>query len=194
CGSVRFFTLKRVTYVWEEEGERFRQLGGLDGGTELTNDVILSSRGLTTQQAEERYFLHGPNKIRIGVKSVFELLFLEVLNPFYIFQLFAVALWFSDQYVVYASAIVLLSAWGISSTILLTRRNQRALKSMVLVSDTVEVQRPGVGGACALETVPADALVPGDVIAIPSHGCQLHCDAVMLTGSCIVDEGMLTGE
>jgi len=41
---------------------------------------------------------------------------------------------------------------------------------------------------------PTRALVPGDIIEIPSSGCTLQCDAVLLSGNCILDESMLTGE
>ena len=37
-------------------------------------------------------------------------------------------------------------------------------------------------------------LVPGDVIIIPAGGCVMSCDAVLLLGTAIVDESMLTGE
>lgn len=37
-------------------------------------------------------------------------------------------------------------------------------------------------------------LVPGDVLEIPSGGCVMLCDAVLLTGNCIVNEAMLTGK
>lgn len=43
-------------------------------------------------------------------------------------------------------------------------------------------------------TVPAEQLVPGDILVIPSHGCLMPCDAVLLTGNCILNESMLTGE
>ena len=35
--------------------------------------------------------------------------------------------------------------------------------------------------------------MPGDVIEIPRHGCTMQCDAVLLSGNCIVNESMLTG-
>lgn len=43
------------------------------------------------------------------------------------------------------------------------------------------------------ETISTDLLVPGDILEIPSHGCIMHCDAVLLTGNCILNESMLTG-
>lgn len=41
--------------------------------------------------------------------------------------------------------------------------------------------------------VPTHYLVPGDIIEIPSAGCTMQCDAVLLSGNCILDESMLTG-
>lgn len=43
------------------------------------------------------------------------------------------------------------------------------------------------------EEVDSEQLVPGDLIVIPAHGCTMHVDAVLLHGSCIVNESMLTG-
>ena len=37
-------------------------------------------------------------------------------------------------------------------------------------------------------------LVPGDVILIPETTSTMPCDAVLLNGTCIVNESMLTGE
>jgi len=39
----------------------------------------------------------------------------------------------------------------------------------------------------------SDALVPGDVIVVPDN-CIMPCDMVLLSGQCIVNESMLTGE
>lgn len=44
------------------------------------------------------------------------------------------------------------------------------------------------------EDIPSDDLVPGDVIEIPHHGCVMQCDAVLISGNCIVNESTLTGE
>lgn len=49
---------------------------------------------------------------------------------------------------------------------------------------------------CCTETEEALStdLVPGDVIVIPSNGIIMPCDAVLVCGTCIVNESMLTGD
>ena len=44
--------------------------------------------------------------------------------------------------------------------------------------------------------VPTDQLLPNDVCAVPcaSTGCALPADMVLVGGSCVVNEAMLTGE
>ena len=62
---------------------------------------------------------------------------------------------------------------------------------MVKTHLTVHVSR----GGDDFEEVATEYLVPGDVIAIPSnHETTMACDAVLLNGTCVVNESMLTGE
>ncbi|XP_050301923.1 polyamine-transporting ATPase 13A3-like isoform X2 [Anthonomus grandis grandis] len=118
------------------------------------------------------------------------LLVLEALTPFYIFQLFSLLVWLCEQYYYYAVAIVIMSVVGISTSIIQTRKNQQNLKGTINFTSTVMICRPND----VHEEIPTTQLVPGDVILIPPHGCEMQCDAVLLSGSCIVNESMLTGE
>ena len=49
-------------------------------------------------------------------------------------------------------------------------------------------------GELTFEEIAFDDLVPGDVLEIPKQGCQILVDAVLISGNCIVNEAMLTGE
>jgi cation transport ATPase len=42
--------------------------------------------------------------------------------------------------------------------------------------------------------VSSEDLVPGDILEIPRRGCIMQCDAVLISGNCIVNESMLTGQ
>jgi cation-transporting ATPase 13A3/4/5 len=68
-------------------------------------------------------------------------------------------------------------------------QNQQSLRDTVQSHDVITVWR----GADKYVELATTQLVPGDVIIIPPHGCDMHCDAVLLSGTCIVNESMLTG-
>ena len=69
-----------------------------------------------------RQLIFGPNDIIVPNHSIGYLLVMEVLNPFYIFQVASVILWTSDEYYYYAAAIVLMSVSGIVSSVYQTKQ------------------------------------------------------------------------
>ncbi|XP_066597773.1 polyamine-transporting ATPase 13A3 isoform X2 [Prorops nasuta] len=188
--SILIFTCKKLTYVWDVERSEFLKLRGLDTGV-LTSSLH-QMQGLSPQEQYMRRSVYGNNEIVIPVKSIFALLCLEVLNPFYVFQLFSFALWVADDYYYYAMVILGMSSVGIIMAVFQTRKNQLNLRSTVYSTDVATVMRDRSSGKTS--AVPAEHLVPGDILVIPSHGCLMPCDAVLLTGNCIINESMLTGE
>uniref|UniRef100_A0A9J2P2L3 Cation-transporting P-type ATPase N-terminal domain-containing protein n=1 Tax=Ascaris lumbricoides TaxID=6252 RepID=A0A9J2P2L3_ASCLU len=150
----------------------------------------LAENGLSDAEVKKRMLTYGKNVIEVKLKPILVLLFKEVISPFYIFQIFSVSVWFSDNYELYASIIVLMSVMSITIDVFHTRKQEINLRSMVHSSDTVQVIRNGG----QLKVVLSEQLVPGDVIVIPSHGCTMQCDAVLMNGTVIVNESMLTGE
>lgn len=69
-----------------------------------------------------RRLLYGANDMEIRVQSVVELVLLELLNPFYVFQIFSLGVWFSEGYYYYTIAIIIMSTFGITFTVRQTRR------------------------------------------------------------------------
>nr|XP_053627607.1 polyamine-transporting ATPase 13A3-like [Cherax quadricarinatus] len=105
-------------------------------------------------------------------------------------KLFSVCLWYSDEYVWYATVIVVTSVVSLISEVYQMHRNQVALSRTIQTADTVQVVRDND----QVDTIPSEHLVPGDLMMIPPQGCMMQCDAVLLKGNCIVNESMLTGE
>lgn len=83
-----------------------------------------------------------------------------------------------------------MTAFGIFMSIRQTLKNQRALNQTVFSSDVATVIKDD-GKSLSIDT---KYLIPGDILEIPSSGCTMQCDAVLLSGNCILDESMLTGE
>uniref|UniRef100_A0A3Q3GGC5 ATPase 13A3 n=1 Tax=Labrus bergylta TaxID=56723 RepID=A0A3Q3GGC5_9LABR len=162
---IRYFTFHSTKYYWNEELQNFEVL--------------------------KRLFF-GVNEIAVKVPSVFKLLIKEVLNPFYIFQLFSVILWSADEYYYYAVAIVFMSVISIATSLYTIKKQYVMLHDMVATHSIVRVS------VCRankdIEEIMSTDLVPGDVMIIPSNGTIMPCDAVLVSGTCIVNESMLTGE
>uniref|UniRef100_A0A5F8HHD5 Polyamine-transporting ATPase 13A3 n=1 Tax=Monodelphis domestica TaxID=13616 RepID=A0A5F8HHD5_MONDO len=163
--QIRYFTHHSVRYFWNDALQTF--------------DVL-------------KKLMYGMNEIAVKVPSVLKLLVKEVLNPFYVFQLFSVILWSTDEYYYYALAIVVMSVISIVSSLYTIRKQYIMLHDMVAAHSTVRVSVCRLGGET--EEIFSTDLVPGDIMIIPLNGTVMPCDAVLINGTCIVNESMLTGE
>uniref|UniRef100_A0A3B4TLF6 Polyamine-transporting ATPase 13A3 n=1 Tax=Seriola dumerili TaxID=41447 RepID=A0A3B4TLF6_SERDU len=163
--QIRYFTFHSTKYYWNDEVQNFEVLWRL---------------------------FFGVNEIAVKVPSVFKLLIKEVLNPFYIFQLFSVILWSADEYYYYAVAIVFMSVISIATSLYTIKKQYVMLHDMVAAHSIVRVSVCRANND--IEEILSTDLVPGDVMVIPSNGTIMPCDAVLVSGTCIVNESMLTGE
>uniref|UniRef100_A0A8C5GPH8 Polyamine-transporting ATPase 13A3 n=1 Tax=Gouania willdenowi TaxID=441366 RepID=A0A8C5GPH8_GOUWI len=163
--QIRYFTFHSTKYYWNDELQNFEVLTRL---------------------------FFGVNEIAVKVPSVFKLLIKEVLNPFYIFQLFSVILWSADEYYYYAMAIVFMSVISIATSLYTIKKQYVMLRDMVAAHSIVRVSVCRANND--IDEILSTDLVPGDVIVIPSNGTIMPCDAVLVSGTCIVNESMLTGE
>lgn len=189
---TRFFIHNDIKYVWCDETHQFSQLRGWDSGVKYIKELLEESYGYTEEEQDLLLQLYGRNEIGIRVKSYWNLLFTEIIHPFYVFQLFSVILWSFDDYVVYAGCVSFLTVTTICVALYTTRKQTVSLKNLVQKSSekTVKVvRRDGL-----TEEIDSWRLVPGDIIEIPVHGCRMACDALILNGHCIVNESTLTGE
>ncbi|NXU58854.1 AT133 ATPase, partial [Turnix velox] len=189
---IRYFTHHSVKYFWNDSVQSFDVLRGLDESTFCSSIHNEHSTGLTKAVHDYRKAFYGVNEIAVKVPSIFKLLIKEVLNPFYIFQLFSVILWITDEYHFYALAIVIMSVISIVSSLYTIRKQYVMLHDMVAAHSIVRVSV--CRGNQEVEEILSTDLVPGDIMLIPSNGTIMPCDAVLLSGTCIVNESMLTGE
>ncbi|XP_025994168.1 probable cation-transporting ATPase 13A3 [Solenopsis invicta] len=188
--EYKAFWCKKKCYIWDTTKNMFSKLVGLENGTMCSDLYLLRANGLSKEEQLLRRIVYGNNDIVVPLQSIGVLLLLEVLNPFYIFQVFSMSVWLAEDYFYYIIALGLMSLFGIISSIVQTRKNQINLHGTVASSENVRVLRDtGI-----FENISSKELVPGDLIELPNHQAILMCDAVLLTGQCILNESMLTGE
>ncbi|NWZ68329.1 AT132 ATPase, partial [Acrocephalus arundinaceus] len=186
---LRYYLFQGMRYVWLERRQAFCRVSVLDEGWTCA-DLHLCQAGLDQQEHSARRKIYGPNLIEVPVKSYARLLVEEVLNPFYIFQVLSMVLWVCDAYYYYAACIFLISTFSLGLSLHETRKQSITLRNMAKMSVGVRVRRPS-----GEELVVSSAeLVPGDCIRLPAAGALLPCDAALLTGECMVNESLLTGE
>ncbi|NXY17964.1 AT132 ATPase, partial [Atrichornis clamosus] len=186
---LRYYLFQGMRYIWLERRQAFCQVSVLDEGWTCA-ELHLCRAGLDQQDHSTRRRIYGPNLIEVPVKSYARLLVEEVLNPFYIFQVFSMVLWVWDSYYYYAACIFLISTFSLGLSLYETRKQSTTLRNVARISVGVRVRRPG-GEEQVLSSV---ELVPGDCIRLPAEGTLLPCDAALLSGECVVNESLLTGE
>ncbi|KAM4771097.1 putative cation-transporting ATPase 13A4 [Rhinophrynus dorsalis] len=148
--------------------------------------------GFTKEEQETRKKICGSNAIEVHVIPIWKLLFKEVLNPFYVFQAFSISLWYACGYLEYSSVIIFITLLSMFATIYNMRKESVKLHKLVESHNSMMVTVLRKSGVT--EEVESHCLVPGDVIVITGKKYYIPCDAILVTGGCIVNEGMLTGE
>ncbi|CAB4059167.1 ATP13A2 [Lepeophtheirus salmonis] len=170
-GSIYFhsFTHLRVRYAYHAPHQTF---------IPSTYREILTKKPPSSR--EDARLIYGNNSSEVQVPSILHLLLTEVLHPFYVFQIASIILWSLDEYMFYAGCIFIISALSILLSLLETRRQSKALREMTRFQPKNDELDPV-------------HLVPGDVLVIKDNQV-LPCDAVIISGSVLVNESMLTGE
>ncbi|XP_016798001.2 probable cation-transporting ATPase 13A4 isoform X3 [Pan troglodytes] len=190
--KVRCIKVQKIRYVWNYLEGQFQKIGSLEDWLSSAKIHQKFGSGLTREEQEIRRLICGPNTIDVEVTPIWKLLIKEVLNPFYIFQLFSVCLWFSEDYKEYAFAIIIMSIISISLTVYDLREQSVKLHHLVESHNSITVSV--CGRKAGVQELESRVLVPGDLLILTGNKVLMPCDAVLIEGSCVVDEGMLTGE
>ncbi|CCD24889.1 putative acid anhydride hydrolase NDAI_0E00730 [Naumovozyma dairenensis CBS 421] len=182
------FKYRYITFIYSPVGDMFKTNNNWVDPDWV--DVPSVLRGLSSAVQEDRVLAFDKNQINLEVKTISELLFNEVLHPFYIFQIFSIILWSLDEYYYYAGCIFLISILSIMDTLIETRKTQESLAQMSHFSCEIRVFRDEFW-----TTINSADLVPGDIYEISDPSLTIFpCDSILLSGDCIVNESMLTGE
>lgn len=141
----------------------------------------------------------GSNLLDLKPKSIPLLFVEEFLTPFFVFQVGSCLIWYFQPYTLFATIIAVLAMMTVIESVYINWRNMRNLQQLacenfpvVRVTSTVDpaTQRP----VLEREKIMSADLIPGDVIELNADTGILPCDLILLTGSAVVNEAMLTGE
>ncbi len=137
----------------------------------------------------ERFY--GKNHFDIPVPSFLELFKEHAVAPFFVFQVFCVALWCLDEFWYY-SLFNLFMLVAFEATVVFQRRTTMVeFRTMGVPPYPIYVHRCG-----EWIEIQTDELLPGDLVSITrsSEDSGLPCDLILIDGTAIVNEAMLSGE
>lgn len=128
------------------------------------------SQGMTEgEEYENSLKLYGMCSIKIPKRSILHTLFTHILNPFYIFQLYAVILWASTNYYIYATCIfvitVIIAIWDLVQI----QINLSNIRKLAYYSCNITVRRKDANGDFFDRQINSDDLVPGDIVIVPER-------------------------
>ena len=188
------FEYKLFDYIFSSLNDNFE---ALDYQIKEKHRKIIEeySIGINPNEVSLMRSLFGICDVDIKVKSIGAILLEELTDPFYLFQLYSIILWYCTYYYYYASVIIFLTILSLMLSVYETHKNLIKLQQISRYSCPVKVYRKNENNEY-IDPVEIDSteLVPGDLIEIPSEGYALPCDTVLIGGSVIVNEAMLTGE
>lgn len=186
--ELKVLNYRYVRFYYHPLVDKFRLSNGWKDP--LWTDVRAVREGVDSEEKSHRELVFGSNLIDIEQKSIFRLLVDEVFHPFYVFQIASLVLWSMDEYYYYAIAIFVMSLASITATLVETRSTMKRLREISRFECDVRVLRDGFWSY-----VGSGELVPGDIYEITDPNLtQFPSDSLLLSGDCIVNESMLTGE
>ncbi|KDQ55430.1 hypothetical protein JAAARDRAFT_208707 [Jaapia argillacea MUCL 33604] len=153
--------------------------------------TFLAPKPLTVAQIESAVTLYGKNEFDIPIPSFTELFGEHATAPFFVFQIFCVALWCLDEYWYY-SLFTLFMLIVFECTVVWQRvRTLTEFRTMSVAPYPIQSFRDS-----RWLTISTEELLPGDVISIVRHQSEttIPADILLVSGTCIVNEAMLSGE
>ena len=187
------FTFKLFSYIYNPNTKAFNSIKYSIYHTkeEIFNLMI---NGLNKDERIYQKYIYGECDLFFHIDSFFRALFKNTCNFFFAFQIYSMVLWSSVNYYTYASVIAALTFFDLIEKTLTSLANLKSIRNMAKYSIPVKVYQKNENGDFDIISEQSINLVPGDIFELPDDGMAMPCDCILLSGSVIINEAMLTGE
>ena len=187
------FTFKLFTYIYNPNTKGFNSI---KYNIYHTKEEIfnLMSNGLNEDERKYQKYIYGECDLFFHIDSFFRALFKNTCNFFFAFQIYSIVLWNIEEYYTYAGLIAAMTIFDLFEETITNQSNLKSIRNMAKYSIPIKIYRKTEDGNYQVFEDQSVNLVPGDVFEIPEDGMAMPCDCVLLSGSVIINEAMLTGE
>lgn len=187
----------QVSFLYQKRRHLFHALTGTFSPPEFVFDQAPALRvfqlltGLRLQELPHLVRNYGENRFDIPIPTFYELFKEHAVAPFFVFQLFSVALWCMDEQLYYSLFSLFMLVSFEMTTVFQRRTTMSEFQSMGIKPYDVYVYRDA-----QWVQISTTQLLPGDVVSVTrtSDDSAIPCDMLLIDGSCIVNEAMLSGE
>ncbi|KAN0084090.1 hypothetical protein V8E55_007594 [Tylopilus felleus] len=152
---------------------------------------FLAPPGLSTKQIGPLKSLYGKNEFNIPIPSFAELFGEHATAPFFVFQIFCVALWCLDEYWYYSIFTLFMLVMFECTVVWQRLKTLKEFRTMSVAPYPIQCLRDS-----KWTTLQTDELLPGDVVSVARLQSEtvVPADVLLVHGTCIVNEAMLSGE
>ncbi len=187
------FLFQKRRFLYRPDKRSFAPLEyALDSDTKPLVKTFQLSHGLTSPAQISRLQQHyGDNTFDIPVPTFTELFKEHSVAPFFVFQVFCVGLWMLDEYWYYSLFTLFMLIVFESTVVWQRQRTLNEFRGMSIKPYGILVYRRN-----RWEEIQSDKLLPGDLVSVgrTKEDSGVACDMVLVEGSAIVNEAMLSGE
>ena len=187
------FLFQKRRFMWDEGKGLFAPPEFvMDREPKPTVGSYQESRGLRKKdEIEKAQQNYGSNTFDIPVPTFTELFKEHAVAPFFVFQIFCVGLWLLDEYWYYSLFTLFMLIVFESTVVWQRQRTLKEFRGMAIKPYDVLVFREN-----KWKEVQSDALLPGDLVSVgrTKDDSGVACDMILVEGSAIVNEAMLSGE
>ena len=191
--NMYIFTFKLFTYIYNPYEKKFTNFKFSLNSLTKEQIHIQMENGLSENEEKYNRILYGECDLNVEMSSFFQLLFIEFSDPFYIFQIYSIILWYYTTYEKYATVIMIMSILSLLTGTYESYISIKNIKEMAKYSINIKKYKLSKNKTI-IEEVNSKILVPGDIFEVPDNGKIIPCDCILLSGSIIINESMLTGE
>ena len=189
---ILMFEYKLFSYIFNPKTNNFEALQYHIYETQ--NDFLQKfSVGLRENEVQFMRLIFGKCFLNVELNSIFDFLWEELERPERLFEIFSFAIWFYSSY----NLSYIIFVFTIITTIINVYEEKRLfqlIKEISVYTCKVNVYRKGKDDEIFPINIDSTELVPGDLYEIPEDGKSLPCDTILINGSVIVNESLITGD